>query len=103
MLVVPCGLWAVVDLVTHMTTSKTLARNASAWAKVLMSTLVTHFPLLPLGGLLSFVLSHPKFKPPGVSISLGIGSSRVKHSLCLAFFPIFNLSFIDDAATFTAL
>jgi len=91
---------AIGDLVTYITTSKTLARNASVYAEVLTPTLVICFPLLPLGSLLSFVLSHPRFKPPEVSVSPGIGSSRVELSLCLAFFPVFNLYLIDYASYF---
>jgi len=102
-LVVPCGLWAIDNLVTHVTTSKTWARNASVWVKVLTSTLVTHFPFSPLGDLLSFVLFNPRFKPSEVSISLIIGSSKVELFLCLAFFSILNLGLIDDAGHYHSL
>ena len=102
-LIVPCGLWTNGGPVTHVTTPKTWARNASAWAMVLTPTLVTRFSLSQLGGLLSFVLFHPKFKPPNVSVFLIIGSSRAELFRCLAFFSIFNLGLIDDAGYFHSL
>jgi len=80
-LTIPCSPWAVCDFVTHITTSKTWARKVSTWARVFTSTLVTRFPLYPLGGFLSFVLFHTRFKPPDAFASLRIGSSGAKFLL----------------------
>jgi len=43
--------------------------------------LTNKFPRFPLGGLLSFVLFYPMFKPLEVSVSLRIASSRAKFLL----------------------
>jgi len=100
---IPCSLWEICNFVTHTTTSKTWARNTSAWARVLSSTLVTCFPRFSLSGLLSFVLFHPMFKPSEVYVSLRIGSSGAKFLLYLILLSILNLSFAYDVGYFHGL
>jgi len=65
--------------------------------------LISKIPRFPLGGLSSFVLFHPMFKPSEVSASLRIGTARAKFLLYLVLLSVLNLDFAHDAGYFDHL
>jgi len=94
---IPGDPWAIGGFVTHITIFKTWACKASAWVRVLSSTLATGFPWFPLDGLLSLILFYLRLRPSKVSASSGVGFSMANFPLCSAFFFVFNLGLIYDA------
>ena len=93
----------LVAFAAPITTFKTWAGKAFAWARVLTSALATGFHWFPLDGLFSLILFYLKFRPFKVSSSLGIGFSKANFSLCWASFLFSILVSSMMQATFTAL
>ena len=67
---------------------------------MLVPTLVTRLPLLPLCGVFSFVLPHTRFNTFEISVSLETGSFGAELSLCLSHFPIVNLDLVNYTGYF---